>query len=154
MSTIIWDGRTLAADKGAWSGDIIRTATKIFRIADPAGEEYLVGFVGDEAYATKILAWLKSGKAEDRPVPSEWYDRDDLNRQCALIIRKSDRRVVQLPKNLVWCPVEEKQFAIGGGQEIAYGALDAGADAVQALEIVSRRSNYAARGANYLTFGD
>lgn len=32
MSTIIWDGTTLAADKGAWSGDIIRTATKIFRV--------------------------------------------------------------------------------------------------------------------------
>lgn len=70
MTTIAWDGATLAADKRAVNNGLFRTTTKIFRVNDR-----LFGFCGDAAYGNQMLQWIRDGqKVED--FPKEQRDAD------------------------------------------------------------------------------
>lgn len=149
MTTIAWDGKTLAGDQGSWSGPARRRVRKVFRITAQDGKDFLVGFCGDGAFALAVLAWMR-GKAE-KPSYRAFGVNPDV--QCAMVIER-DLTVWGVGASLTYYKFDEQQMAMGGGQEFAWGALEAGASAARAVEIAIKRSDYAAFGVDTVSFDD
>ena len=148
MTTIAWDGTTLAGDRCSWSGGTRRKVRKVFKIKAKDGETLLVGLVGQQSFAYQVVEWLKG----DRLVGPVCKDFGvDAQEACALIIN-SKRKVFVLGASLTYNPMLEKIFSIGAGCEYAWGALEAGATAKQAIQITAKRSDYSALGADCITF--
>lgn len=147
MTTLAWDGKTLAADRCTWSGPARRATRKVFKVTAPDGRKYLIGFCGDGSFAIAVLDWM-NGKA-DRPKHSDFGVNPE--NQFALVIDEQ-HRVWNLTANLNYLPYREKIFAMGGGQEFAWGALEAGATAKQAVTIAIKRSDYAGMGVDCISF--
>lgn len=148
MTTIAWDGTTLAADRCSWSGSARRRVRKVFKITAADGERYLVAFAGNGSFALAVLAWMRGGP---RPHPLDFHKPDDLANQCALVIDEQ-RRVWQLGNELFYSRMHESIYAYGGGQEFAWGALEAGATAEQAIRIAIKRSDFAGLGVDAVRF--
>lgn len=121
---------------------------KVFKVKAPDGRRYLVAFAGDGSFALAVLAWMRGGH---RPDPLDFLTQDELRNQCCLAIDER-RRCWNMSNNLFWHPMRERIFAFGGGQEFAWGALEAGASARRAVEIAAKRSDYAALGVDCVRF--
>jgi hypothetical protein len=145
MTTIAWDGTTLAADKGSWSGGLHQAVRKVHRITAPDGRRFLMAMAGDSVFATQVLRWMLGG---DHPGPCMV---EDMNHDVAVVIDER-RRIFRLSSRLVYVPYEGKVHAHGAGQEVALGALMAGADAVKAIRITMQVSDFAARGVDFVRF--
>jgi len=149
MTTIAWDGKTLAADACSWSGGARRRMRKVFKVTAADGRLFLVAFAGNGSFALAVLAWMRSER--DRPDPLAFMPQTELPNQCALVIDQQ-RRVWQLGNELVYTQMRERVYAFGGGQDFAWGALEAGATAAQAIRIAMRRSDYAGLGVDSVRF--
>lgn len=143
MTTIAWDGTTLAADRCSWSSGARRRVRKVFKVKAADGRRFLVAFAGDGCFAIAVLAWMRGQR--ERPDPLAFLKPDDLGSQCALVIDERGR-VWQLGNSLWYSRMQERIYAYGGGQDFAWGALEAGASARQAVEIAIKRSDYAGLG--------
>lgn len=151
MTTIAWDGKTLAADQCSWSGGVRRRVRKVFKIQQANGDHLLVALAGDAAFCMAVLAWLR-GDGE-RPNPRDYWAIDEMRRTCAVTVQPSGK-VCCLSNSLMWEEFDERVFANGAGHEFAWGALEAGATAVRAVEIALLRSDYAGFGVDAVTFDD
>jgi hypothetical protein len=142
MTTIAWDGTTLAADRCSWSSDVRRAVKKLHRFDDGifagCGSGELV-----EAYVAYRL-----GKRDTMP---DWKEFD-TEKGCSVgVFISNDRRVFCVTNQGDLLPFEETKFAFGAGQAFAWGALEAGATAREAIEITARRSDMAALGVDEMT---
>lgn len=146
MTTIAWDGKTLAADRGSWSNGLHQAVRKVYRITAPDGRRFLVALAGDSAFAMQTLRWMR-GEVEEAPKCLS----DDATSDVAVVIDER-RRVWRLNSRLIYIPYRDKIHAHGAGQEIALGAMMAGADAVKAIRITMQVSDYAARGVDWARF--
>lgn len=108
-----------------------------------------MAFAGHGAYCLRVMAWLK-GEAE-KPNPTDFHSKEELTMQCAVVIDQA-RQVWNLGNDLFWQPMMETKYAHGAGQEIAWGALEAGADAIRAIEIAMKRTDWAALGVDFVRF--
>lgn len=149
MTTIAWDGKTLAADACSWSSGARRRVRKVFKVAAEDGRRFLVAFAGDGSYALAVLAWMRG--TGQRPHPRDFCTEDQLANQCALVIDEK-RQVWQLGNTLIYSRMRESFYAFGGGQDFAWGALEAGASAQQAVRIAIKRSDYAGLGVDAVRF--
>lgn len=147
MTTIAFDGRTLAADKGSWSGGLHQPAKKVHKVKAPDGRRFLVAFCGEAAFATQVLRWMR-GEIDH---PGCCLD-DDKNRDIAVVVDERHRVYRLNAWRLVYVRQEGKIHAHGAGQEVALGALMAGADAIKAIRITMACSDFAARGVDWVRF--
>ncbi len=127
MTTIVATRKMLAADSLTANEDglIISEATpKIVRIGGD-----IIGCEGDDDYIAEFLAWYEAGRnPETRPADIE-------HNQFAAIVLTSDRRLL---KYFARCyPIEHGAgwLTLGSGQDIAAGAMAAGATPGRAVEI-------------------
>jgi hypothetical protein len=149
MTTIAWDGQTLAADSCSWSGGARRRVRKVFKVRSPDGRCFLVAFAGNGSFALAVLAWMRGKR--DRPDPLTFMGHTELPNQCALVIDEK-KRIWQLGNELTYSQMQERVYAFGAGQEFAWGALEAGATATQAIRIAMKRSDYAGLGVDSVRF--
>jgi hypothetical protein len=149
MTTIAWDGTTLAADACSWSGSARRRVRKVFKVRAPDGRHFLVAFSGEAAFAVAVLAWMRGQGS--RPNCRDFMDPANFGQQCALVIDEK-RRVWQLSPTLVYIRHYERIYAFGGGHEFAWGALEAGATAREAVQIAIKRSDLAGLGVDTVRF--
>lgn len=149
MTTIAWDGMTLAADRCSWSGVARRRVKKVFKLTAQDGRKFLVAFTGSEAFAMAVLGWMRGER--EKPTPRDFLREDELGNQCALVIDEN-RRIWQLGSNLTYTQMREKVYAFGGGQDFAWGAIEAGATAKRAIEIAIKRSDMAGLGVDCVRF--
>lgn len=149
MTTIAWDGITLAADSCSWSGPARRRVLKVFKIKSADGRKYLVAFAGSGALAIAARNWMRGDGG--RPEPRDFMEQKDLENQFALVI-DDKRQVWQLSGQLVYSRMRERIYAFGGGHEFAWGALEAGATATQAVRIAIKRSDMAGLGVDWVRF--
>lgn len=145
MSIIVWDGKTLAADRQWTAGNLIRTTTKIWRHGD-----ILMGGAGTFWHMEALRNWVTNGmipakfpelKIKDDTVPSFWL----INRS-GMVAKLEDS-----PYPLTCL---DPFFAEGSGRDFAYGALAMGADARQAVEVACRYDYGCGGGVDILTFED
>ena len=126
MTTVAWDGKTLAADKRATIGGTRTTITKLRR--GKGGN--LVGVSGTASLMEAIFAWLCDGGKK----PEAQEDRSDW---CGVIEIDPDGRCF---KHERWgkFQIEAPYFAVGSGSDLALAAMSLGCDAAKAVEVASQ----------------
>lgn len=126
MTVIVWDGKTLAADKRAVSaGYGGGTVTKIHR-----WEGGLMGFSGDYDLGIAMLDWLRAGAS-----PSQYPQRQRTEDYTAVIVVRRDGTVVRYEREPVPMPFQNVPQAMGSGRDYALAAIHLGCDARRAVEV-------------------
>ncbi len=149
MTVIAWDGKTLAADKRACLGGLIRTTTKIFRAFDPVTSDgVLVGYGGDAACGEELLAWFKRGaKPEEYPPlrkPEDWARLLVIGRGGTICFYENTPYPVKFARG--------QAFAIGSGRDFALAAMQCGKTAQEAVEVATVFDNGCGNGVDTLEF--
>lgn len=142
MTTIAWDGKTLAADKMASSGNAKwGQCTKIFRTR--AG---LVGFAGSADIAMALLHWVENG-CEPSEFPTINAEENDT---LAMVI--SPTGTVTIYERTPHPQILHNEFvAIGSGRDFAMAAMHLGNSAEKAVEVAAALDAYTGNGVDALT---
>ena len=142
MTTIAFDGKTLAVDRAAWKGNgIWSDANKLFIIdmCEEAKDRFLLT-------GSNKIAWAACGCFSEFPLILKWIaSGGDIpefeNGSNGILVHESD--AYGLNSNMTLVPHGEYPISEGCGHEMVLGAMLAGADAVRAIEIVASRSSHA-----------
>lgn len=126
MTTVAWDGRTLAADRQVSAGnDIVAYVVKVRRCADGR----LIGACGSLDVMAALLDWLEQGG--ERP-----DCMGDKNAAEAIEI---------MPDGAVWNHLQHARVrlvsgptAIGSGSGYARAAMECGKPAAEAVKIAAK----------------
>jgi ATP-dependent protease HslVU (ClpYQ) peptidase subunit len=133
MSVVVWDGITLAADRQATSGEMRVTTRKIKRLSDGS----LAGWTGASEYGQLLVEWYERGQDRDK-----WPAFQRTDKWARLIVVRQDGVVLEFEQEPIAQPVLDVPMAWGSGRDIAIGALEMGATAIQAVEIACRYNVY------------
>lgn len=159
MTTIAFDGKTLAVDRASWKGNYIWTPVQKLFIINQLGQSAADRFGLEKE--TKI-AYAGAGSAADVPLVVSWMmgrlteipkdlEKDEDNTSRGLILSIDSRRIYALTGILTLESYTGFPVADGGGHQMALGAMLAGATAVQAIEFSAARSSWAAGGVDSYT---
>lgn len=144
MTTIAWDGTTLAADKQATNAGLRRTVTKIFRAGD-----LMFAACGDLAESLEVIEWIKAGADPEKLPASQrserWNSIFTVTKQGVIKVYECGPYPIQF---------EDEIFACGSGRDFALGAMRMGADAVRAVEVASGFDSGTGCGVDRLSFKD
>jgi ATP-dependent protease HslVU (ClpYQ) peptidase subunit len=125
MTTIAWDGKTLAGDRQSNFGPLRATTTKVHRI-----EGRLVGGAGCSFKLREVHNWFWAGMPKDQ-YPK--MDSGDIDLICigphGSIFLYSDSATPVL--------IEDKIFAVGSGRDYALAAMHLGQTAEQAVRVAA-----------------
>ena len=143
MTTVAWDGKTLAADRRFSAGNGIFTVTKIQRV-----NGCLVGLTGNFSQALELAKWLKDG-ADPKEFPKEQRDVDNGN---GMVVVQADGTLIKYESSPVPITLHEKQFAFGSGGDFARAAMFLGKCACDAVEIAMVFDPATGNGVDTLTF--
>lgn len=132
MTTIAWDGHTLAADKLACFGTTRCTTTKIFRVPDPRGGGFaLAGYAGDAAFGEAMVAWITSGAAPET-FPAAQRSNEDW---VSFFVVRPGMPVLKYERTPYPVQFHDELFALGSGREFALAAMYLGKTAREAVEV-------------------
>jgi 20S proteasome alpha/beta subunit len=125
MTTIAWDGKTLAADKRAvnngYSGG---TVTKIHHWTGG-----LCAFSGDLDVGMQMVQWLRDGAN-----PAKYPAQQEKN-ACVFLVIMRDGRTCRYESTPVALWFENEQQAMGSGRDYALAAMHLGKTAREAVEV-------------------
>lgn len=139
MTTIAWDGKILAVDKQASCGNLICRTTKVKKL-----------------FNGHVVAW--SGILERGLILCKWYnDGCDVSRwpefqkdeNWVILVIASIEKIITYNAEPIAQEVEDPFSAWGSGCEFALGAMAAGKNAIEAVEIASRFDNNSGCGVDY-----
>lgn len=131
MTTIAWDGKTLAVDSfGTRGNTIVSQRTK--KLFVDVGPFKAVAFSGTFQDCQPLLKWIKEGG--DNPSLGESFN--------IVCISKKGKCITLHDGDSLFFVEEEGLWTSGSGQNIALGALDAGATAIEAVKIACKRDIY------------
>ena len=131
MTVITYRDGVLASDSGAFMGEaIVGAVVKIGRTRRGS----LFGVAGDAGKNSLVRAFVEALEAGENP----WASADDWGEAVSLIVLPSGRFAVVCRENPIFEPIRAPFAAIGAAQEMAFGAMAAGADAAQAVRICIR----------------
>jgi hypothetical protein len=134
MTVVVWDGKTLCADKRATQSDLVRTVTKIRRIRG-----HLCAVAGDWDLAQETFKWFEDG-ASTTELPPFFRDKDNW---VAFVVVTPEGRLLKYerspyPMDYTEAVADDGFYVIGSGRDFAIGALAMGATPRQAVLIASR----------------
>lgn len=122
MTTIAWDGTTLAADRQLNIGDLKFSCCKVFRLDDGG----LLGGAGNYEDVLAIRDWMDGG---ERP-------NDIDNVECIHV--DVNRRASRIETRLLHMPISETCHAVGSGAPYALAAMACGKTSPDAVRIAMR----------------
>lgn len=128
MTTIAWDGTTLAVDRQCVNNGWPNPATKLFRLQDGSA----VAGAGELSFIMQMVDWLESG-AVPANFPAAQRDKDDW--QPVIVVR--DKTVFRYERTPFPLKQEGKFYAAGSGRDFALATMHLGHDAVKAVEVAS-----------------
>lgn len=131
MTTIAWDGRTLAADTQLTFGDTRSYCRKIILLPE---KNWVWAAAGEAEAELKVLLYLKG----ERPEP----DPKEMKKFEALIWDNEKKQMFFLEESPVLQPVINKIHAIGSGWQIAMAALHLGLPSRAAVETAGELNIY------------
>lgn len=130
MTTIAWDGKTLAGDTQATRASLRNYCeSKVFRITTNEGAHVLLGCSGGEAESMQIVEWLKADRAE---MLKPKLDADSFT---GILVDKSG--VYRLDSRLHPLKLMEAFHAVGNGRDFAIAAMHLGCSAREAVELAA-----------------
>jgi ATP-dependent HslUV protease subunit HslV len=136
MSTIAYRDGVMAADTGSWHAGVKHDfALKI--ATGPDGTLY--GAVGDAAQCSAVMRWVHEGCVG--PMPEA--ERTENRGSSFTVMAVPPNGMISLISAYGTEAYPAPYFAIGGGAEVAFGALHAGADAADAIRAAIDHSEYA-----------
>lgn len=144
MSVVVWDGKTLAADRQATNAGLRRRVSKMKQLADGT----ILAFVGKQDTGLALLKWYEEGHQADK-FPASQKDKDDWS---SMIVVQPNGTVFVYEQ---WGePIEtfDEYMAWGSGRDFAIGAMAMGADAKRAVEIASQFSTDCGMGVEAFEF--
>lgn len=127
MSVIAWDGKTLAADRRACIGGLVRTTTKIRRGRMRA----LLGYSGDADAGEELAAWWEAG-ADPGAFPAAQRARDSFGATLLVIEAGGILTYERTPYPVRF---HRQLFAIGSGRDFALAAMHLGKNAAEAVGV-------------------
>lgn len=144
MTIIVWDGKTLAADKQTTDGGQKIKCTKIFK-----WKGHLIGGSGTAVLNEAMFEWFKDG-ADHSSFP-DYINLDDDN-DCHMLVITPKGKILNYENNPYPMDyTENKVFCIGCGSPYAYAALSMGADAKRAVEVAIENDANCGMGIDTLT---
>lgn len=129
MTTIAWDGKTLAADRMVLYGDAQpRAERKIHNCG-----RYIYAGTGQYSATFLVMEWLAGGALpEHRPnLGTEDCSGIAIDRQTCKVYQVEGQQPVLMP-------LSAKRFAVGSGREFARAAMELGKTAAEAVRLASR----------------
>ena len=136
MTTLAYDGRTLAADKQATGGGAKCSVTKIFRVG-----ELVIGFAGELGLAMEMLDWVRRGRtAADFPAAQRKTEDS-----CELVVIDAGRILVYERSPHAYT-VEDPVYATGSGRDFAIAAMYCGLDARKAVAVACQFDSHSGMG--------
>lgn len=131
MSVIVWDGKTLAADRQGMSAELRILIIKMRQLSDGT----ILAWTGNHECGLAMARWYEEGARPEQLPASQ--NKDDWSR---LIVLLPNRKLITYeqygePQEVLDCPT-----AFGAGRDFAIGALAMGADARKAVEIACQFS--------------
>lgn len=146
MTTIVWDGTALAADRLVTSSCGAMALTKIRRTSDGR----LIGGAGDTVFVSRWLDWLAAPAAARGGMPAFQSDKDDYVAGIEILADGA----VRLHERHGWFAIESRVTTIGSGAAFARGAMAAGATARRAVEIAAEFDGGTGGGVDVLTLAE
>ena len=135
MTTVAWDGHTLAADRqmGGWMN-----VSKIFKLKDG---RHIAGCGPTFDAICEIVRWMGAGSDPSKKPDIPTDDAPDL----LIVDAKGAVTWVTWPYT-TGMKISEQFIAIGSGREYALGAMATGANARRAIEVACRFDKQAGQG--------
>lgn len=131
MSVLVWDGKTMAADSYGNDGFAAFPVTKLWEV-----DGNLCGAVGGVQAVSLLETWT------NRDYDLEEYPQEARLNKAQLLVA-ADKHLVRYNGTPIAIRLPLKtMLAIGEGSQYAYGALDMGATAEQAVAIAIDRCIY------------
>lgn len=125
MTTIAWDGKTLAADSRYVNGNTAWRGGKLYRLANGG----LFAGCSDAGAVNAVVEWL-NGVEKQKPVI-------DKETGFAGLLIRADKSVWYLDRYLSPQAVSQSFIAIGSGRDFALAAMHLGRSAAAAVEVAS-----------------
>lgn len=125
MTTIAWDGKTLAGDRQRACGNTPVPTTKVFRATkrnDPCMVAY--GCAGDSNDCIAFQEWVRGG---EKPA----------FKSLAVLAVDEAGHPWYMDEGAKWWPIGRPVWAVGSGADYAIGAMAAGKSAREAVEIAT-----------------
>lgn len=130
MTTIVWDGKTLAADRRVTShGMVDGQMTKIVKRKKDGA---LAGGAGSASLVAAFHRWFLKGERGKRPE----LKIGEFAASCVII--RPDKKI-ECHDEIGWFQSDAANYATGSGFEVAYGALGMGASARTAVQVAAER---------------
>lgn len=129
MTTIAWDGTTLAADTRCVFGGVPVRVSKLWRVGDIA-----YAATGDMAESVLVARWVEAG------MPDASRPRCEEAGRSGILVKLSTGEAWRLigRTGLVQIPIHEPFEAMGSGCDYATAAMAMGKTAVQAVKFAMR----------------
>lgn len=140
MTTVVYFDGVLAADRLCAAGS--RREGMIRKVAKRKSDGALIGGCGSVSIVSEYMAWFLAGERGKAPTLGE-----DDKHDAEMIVVRPGRKVFLYDRTGKY-QLKAKCIAMGSGCEYAYGALEMGADAVEAVKVAIRRDAYSGGGVN------
>lgn len=150
MTVIAWDGKTLAADRRATLGTLIREKRKVFRAHSPQWGIVLAAYAGDADAGEEVLEWFKNG-AIPKDFPPLQRDKDSW---AGLLIVMPDGHLWKYERSPQPLEFPPQHFALGSGRDFALMAMHLGKTAAEAVELTSLFDSGCGNGVDTLSYAD
>lgn len=143
MTTVCWDGQTLAADRRTVNhGSKHGTVTKIHSIRGS-----LCAITGAFDIGLELLDWYRNGA-----VPEDYPQLQVDTNECSLWVITPDRRITAYSRSPVPMVFEQQHMAAGSGRDFALAAMFLGQSAEDAVRVACAFDVDSGNGIDTLSF--
>lgn len=151
MTSIAWDGKTLAADRGLIVGESVRSYKKVHQVNGHRGR-FMLGLCGSTGFTDRVLEYFNSPVDLNFPNIRDYSRESDLGHTCGLVINEAGECRFLYCDGQFSEPMRDTWGVDGSGCVFLAGALAAGASAEQAIQLAIEHTTCAFLGVDTLSF--
>jgi len=141
MTTIAYRDGILVSDRQTTCGNARQECAKMWSV-----KGHVVAVAGVLSDGIKFRDWWRAGKPD-----AGWCIDHDTT---IIVLDTHTGELVEYDSNMVPMPVYGKFLSWGSGCDLALGAMEAGADAVQAVTIAMRHDAYTGIGLSIVNISE
>ena len=131
MTTIAWDGKTLAADSMGDQNGLRTKVRKLHRGVLADGKGFMFGGAGETSWCVMLYEWIKTLEAKQLTRIEYPHQGERHDPACLLVVKGAG---VFRKTGSVLTPVESDFHAIGSGRDFAISAMHFGQCAKDAVK--------------------
>lgn len=144
MTTAVWDGKTLSADKRSSYHDTKHaTCTKVFKVRG-----HLIAVAGSYDIAIEMIEWFSDGCDPD------FFPEKQKTEPATMMVITPDREIHKYERSHLPLKFENEKEAIGSGREFALAAMACGCDSAEAVRVASMFDCYTGNGVDTVSFDE